>query len=177
MSLTTGLALGYKTLSAAMPASVSGREAKPRSRPAGRGPGGSGKPFGPDTIAKVSGRREPSADGGQPVSREERVVKDAPPGVPCCPAGSGQTRSRTAAPGTTCWEMGLLAVEGTRGDEGWAGVRSTPGGRRGPQAGLRAPEKQREKRPARPRALCRKVCRRRKIQTASPNRILTVDSN
>ena len=126
MSLTTGLALGYKTLSAATPASVSGRDAKPRSRPAGRGPGGSGKPFGPDTIAKVSGRREPSADGGQPVSREERVVKDAPPGVPCCPAGSGQTRSRTAAPGTTCWEMGLLAVEGTRGDERGLGSAAPP---------------------------------------------------
>lgn len=56
--------------------------------------------------------------------------------------------------------LGLLPVEGTRGDEGWAGVRSTPGEDRRQGSELR---KSREKGPARPRALCRKVCKHRKI--------------
>ncbi|CAN0501024.1 unnamed protein product [Rangifer tarandus platyrhynchus] len=115
-----------------------------------------GKPFGPDTNARVSGRREPSADGGQPDSREYRVVQDALQGSPC-PAGRGRTRSRTAAPGATCGGDGSAAGGRDRGwgDEGWAGARSTPGedGRQGSELGK---GRVRSALPAPPPALCRK---------------------
>lgn len=69
--------------------------------------------------------------------------EDAPPGS-VCPAGSGQTRSRTAAPGTTCWVCCLWKGPGRpRGGLGSAAPR------RGPQAGLGL-RKSREKGPATP---------------------------